>query len=336
MKLGGMIRPGRSRNKGAGTALISQLKYHSLLTMFVSSAMNTARRRFHALRICAVLMSLVGCNQHANEARPDSPRLTPKVAMRDVTFHSVGLNRDMQYRVIFPANMTAGEKWQAVYLLHGGGGGFRDWSNYSDVARFAESGLILIMPEGDSSYFTNAADLPRDRYEDYIVTDLISDVENRLPVATGRTNRAIVGVSMGGFGAVKLALRHPDLFAFTGGLSPAIDVPSRPFSVKRMSQWRRFRAIFGPWEGQTQRDNDPFVLARSADPARTPYFFLSCGEQEGLLAPNREFAAELGQRHFQYEFHTAPGDHNWNQWNARLPSLFQSLSDHYIKADTKY
>jgi putative tributyrin esterase len=303
--------------------------------MIVSSAMNGRRRRFLAFQVCVAVLSLASCNRKEVEAQPDSPRLTPKVTMRDVTFRSAALDRDIQYRVIFPANMTAGEKLQAVYLLHGGGGGFRDWSNYSDAARFAEGGLILVMPEGDSSYFTNAVDRPQDRYEDYIVTDLISDVESRFPVATGRSNRAIVGVSMGGFGAVKLALRHPDVFAFAGGLSPAIDVPSRPFSVKRMSQWRRFRAIFGPWEGQVQRDNDPFVLARSVDPGRTPYFFLSCGEQEGLLAPNREFAAELGQRHFQYEFHTAPGDHNWNQWNERLPGLFQSLSEHYLNADTK-
>ena len=123
--------------------------------------------------------------------------------------------------------------------MHGGGGGFRDWSNYSDVARFAESGLVLVMPEGGSSYYTNAVDPAQDRYEDYIVQDLIRDVESRFPVATGRSNRAITGVSMGGFGAVKLALRHPDLFAFVGGMSSAIDVPRRAFTMTRF-QLNRF------------------------------------------------------------------------------------------------
>lgn len=287
-----------------------------------------ATRRFSVLFICGLLALLVACHQKTSEARADSPRLTPNVTMRDVTFHSASLSRDMQYRVIFPATMAANEKLPAVYLLHGGGADFREWSNYSDVAHFAERGLILIMPEGDSSYYTNAADRPQDRYENYIVNDVILDVESKFPVATGRQNRAIVGVSMGGFGAIKLALRHPDLFAFAGGISPAIDVPSRPFSVKRIGQWRRFRAIFGTWEGQIQRDNDPFFLVRSADPAKTPYLFLTCGDQEGLLSPNREFAALLGKRQFQYEFHTAPGDHNWNQWNTWLPNVFQSLQEH--------
>jgi S-formylglutathione hydrolase FrmB len=124
--------------------------------------------------------------------------------MRDVTFHSAALNRDMQYRVILPAILAANEKLPVVYLLHSGGGGFRDWSNYSDVAQFVERGLILVMPEGNSSYFVNALDRPQDRYEDYIVKDLIADVESRFPAAPGSDHRAIAGASMGGFGAVVL------------------------------------------------------------------------------------------------------------------------------------
>ena len=248
--------------------------------------------------------------------------------MRDVTFRSAALNRDMQYRVIFPANIAAGAKLPVVYLLHGGGGNFRNWSNYSDVARFAERGLILVMPEGDESYYMNAAERPEDRYEDYIATDLIADVESKFQVAAGRANRAIIGVSMGGFGAIKLAFSHPDLFIFAGGISPAIDVPSRPFSIKRISQWQHYRSIFGPWGSQSRREGDPFVLARSVNPARAPYLFLSCGEQEGLLPANRAFATLLESRHFRFEFHVVPGGHNWNQWDERLPSVFQSLWAH--------
>jgi putative tributyrin esterase len=277
----------------------------------------------------ALLLVLASCNKRAEEAQRDTPRLTSNVTMIDVTFYSTALRHVVPYRVVMPVKVSLNKKLPVVYLLHGGGGGFRDWTNYSDVARYAGQGLILIMPEGNSSYFANAAKRPQDRYEDYIVKDLVSDVESKFPAATGRENRAIVGVSMGGFAAVNLALRHPELFAFAGGISAAVDVPSRPFSIRRLEQWHRHRAIFGPWNGQSQHDNDPFVLARSADPAKAPYFFLTCGEQEGLLAANRSFAALLAQRHLQYEFHTAPGDHNWTQWDERLPSLFQSIAEHF-------
>ena len=247
----------------------------------------------------------------------------------------------MQYRVILPAaNFDHSKKLPVMYLLHGGNGNFRDWSNYSDVSRFAERGLILVMPEGDESYYMNAATRPNDRYEDYITSDLIHDVESRFPAANDRSHRAIVGVSMGGFGAITLSLKHPDLFFFAAGISSAIDVPSRPFSWKRIGQYRGHAAIFGPWGSDTRRNNDPFVLARRADPQHAPYFYLTCGEQEGLLPSNRKFAALLAQRHFHYEFHTGPGGHDWNQWNGRVPRLFGSffsvLSSSYIRlADEK-
>ncbi len=275
--------------------------------------------------LCVISLLVTACNRTKQEASPDRPRLTPNVAMRDVTFRSVALDRDMQYRVVLPASLASGVKLPVVYLLHGGGGGFRDWSNFSNSTSYAERGLILVMPEGDDSYYVNAAERQQDRYEDYIVKDLIADVENNFPAAVGRANRAIVGVSMGGYGALKLAFSHPDLFVFSAGISPAVDVPSRPFSIKRISQWQHHRSIFGPWGGQAQRSGDPFVLARAADPAKTPYLFLTCGDQEGLLPANRNFAALLESHHFRYEFHVVPGGHDWNQWNQRLPDLFQNL-----------
>jgi putative tributyrin esterase len=296
--------------------------------MITASMRTPSHRRFGRVLLTVILLLSAGCKKQQGAPQPDHPRLTPNMILRDVTFHSAALNRDMQYRVVLPSSLAPAQRLPVVYLLHGGGGGFRDWSNDSDVARFAESGLLLVMPEGGSSYYTNAVDPPQDRYEDYIVRDLISDVESKFPVATGRSNRAIVGVSMGGFGALTLALRHPDLFIFAGGLSSAIDAPRRAFSIKRLQQSRHYNSIFGPSGSPTRRDNDPFALVRTASSDATPYFFLTCGEQEGLLPANREFATLLAARHFRFEFHTVPGGHDWNQWNAWLPTLFRSLNEH--------
>ena len=248
--------------------------------------------------------------------------------MQDVTFHSASLQRDMPYRVILPAKIAPNQKLPVVYLLHGGGGGYRDWSNYSDVAKFAEQGLILVTPEGNSSYYANAVERPKDRYEDYITQDLITDVESRFPAAAGREHRAIVGVSMGGFGAVVLSFKHPALYAFAGGLSSALDVPTRPFSWHRMRQYRGHAEIFGDWGTVTRRANDPYHLAQISDPAQVPYMYLSCGEQEGLLSANNRFASLLKKRGFKYEYHAGAGGHDWNQWNDRLPQLFESLRQH--------
>ena len=279
------------------------------------------------LALGVVATSLAGCRS-AQHILPDHPRVAPGVAMQDVTFFSPALNRNMTYRVFLPSAIEAAQKLPVVYLLHGNGGGFQNWSNYSDVSAYAARGLILVMPDGGSSYFMNSAEKPEDRYEDYLVKDILADVEGRFPAAKGRESRAVVGVSMGGFAAVKLALTHPELFSFAGAISPAIDVPSRRFSLRRWGQGLRFRAIFGPEGSESRRRSDPFVLVRSVDPAGTSYLYVTAGEQEALLEPNRRFAALLKQYHFSYEFHTKPGGHDWSEWDTQIPGCFESLRMH--------
>jgi len=253
--------------------------------------------------VIAALAVFAGCHCGQLEVT-DHPRSFPSVVSKDVTFYSSALDRNMTYRVYLPRDVSAGTRLPTVYLLHGCGTSFRDWSNYSDVGAYAANGLILVMVDGACSYYVNAALSAKDRYEDYFVHDLISDAESRFPVLRNRESRAIVGVSMGGFAAVKLALTRPDLFAFAGAISPAVDVPSRGFSARRLSQSMRFRTIFGPAESGTRVHSDPFVLVKSADPAHTPYLYITAGEQESLLTSIRHFVMLLKLRNYAYEFHT--------------------------------
>jgi S-formylglutathione hydrolase FrmB len=280
-----------------------------------------------ALAFAALALLFPGCRSRT-AAFLDHPQVAAGANLQDVSFFSAALNRAMPYRVFLPGSLVPGRKLPVVYLLHGAGENFRAWSNDSEVSRYAAQGVILVMPEGDSSYYTNAALKPNDRYEDYLVHDLIADVEARFPAANARESRAIVGISMGGFAAVKLALTRPDLFAFAGAISPALDVPSRRFSFRHAGQSWRFRTIFGPDGSPSRTASDPFVLVKSATPAVTPYLYLTAGEQEPLLEPIRRFASRLGSRHFDYEFHTKHGGHDWSEWNAQIPGCFDSLLRH--------
>jgi putative tributyrin esterase len=273
------------------------------------------------------LGALSGCHR-SQMALVDTPRSFSGVLREDVTFYSYSLDRNMTYRVYLPRDVPPGTKLPTAFLLHGCGTSFRDWSNYSDVGAYAAHGLILVMVDGACSYYVNAALDAKDKYEDYLVRDLISDTESRFPVLRSREGRAIVGVSMGGYAAVKLAFTRPDLFAFAGAISPAIDVPSRGFEVRRWWQSMRFRTTFGASGSETRLQSDPFVLIKSADPARTPYLYITAGEQESLLPPIRRFVALLKLRDYAFEFHTKPGGHDWNEWDSQLPGCFESLTLH--------
>jgi S-formylglutathione hydrolase FrmB len=248
--------------------------------------------------------------------------------MEDVTFRSAALGREMKYRVFLPVVIPFGQRIPVVYLLHGGNGEFRDWSNYSDVSRYAR-GMLLVMPQGDFSYYMNAVSRPADRYEDYTFHDLIADVESRFPfVARGRDNRAIIGVSMGGFAALEQALSQPDEFAFVGALSPPVDILHRRFNLKRIGEWWRIREIFGPWGSESRANRDPFQLVQIANPAGTPYICLTTGDRDPLFETDIDFAHRLTQRRFANEFHFKPGGHDWGEWNSQIPGCFDSLLKH--------
>jgi S-formylglutathione hydrolase FrmB len=214
---------------------------------------------------------------------------------------------------------------RVVYLLHGNDGSYTDWSNDSDVAHYARNGILLVMPDGASSYWVNAATPVSDKYADFLTSDLLKDVEARFPVRKERSGRAIVGVSMGGYGAVEYALARPDLYSFAGALSPALDVPSRKFSWRRWSQSLRYEHNFGVVGSSERKKRDPFVQVTSVNPHTTPYIYLSAGKQEALFEPIQRFANQLKQRNFAYEFHAATGGHDWNQWNAQIPDCFEKL-----------
>lgn len=275
-----------------------------------------------------VLAELTACReQTANFV--DRPRMAAGVRMEDVTLQSAALNRQTTYRVYLPETIAPSERLPVVYLLHGSGSNFRDWSNNSDVAQWAATeksgGMILVMPDGDSSYWMNAVGGGKERYEDFLLKDLPASVAAKFPAAQGREKTAIVGVSMGGFASIRLALARPELFGFAGAISPAVDVPQRKFSWKRWAQSWRYQQIFGPVGSATRQAADPFLLVPAADPAKTPLIYLTAGKQEPLFQPIRSFDGKLNKYGFQNRFIENPGGHTWTRWVGEVDGCFKAL-----------
>jgi putative tributyrin esterase len=250
-------------------------------------------------------------------------------------FHAAHLEgKDMKFNVILPADYAsdAERRFPVLYLLHGFSGNYADWCKYSRVADYAKAyEEIIIMPEGDNSWYVNSYSDPKARWEDYIVDDLISHVDSRYRTIASRRGRAIAGLSMGGYGALFLGLKHHDTFAAVASLSGVAgaanldrwDMQTQNQINSSHSQFfediRRTQvADFGPENNPARRGEDPFLLIRALTPATCPQLYLAIGWGDSLLAENREFVALLSQLKMPYRYAEVPGQHEWKVWDEQI------------------
>lgn len=237
----------------------------------------------------------------------------------DDSVASAALNRTMKYRVLLPEDYRpSGNQYRALYLLHGLTGDYLDWSTRTELARLARGlSIVIVMPDGENSWYVNAAD-KGPRFEDYIADDLVKDVERKYRVIRSRYGRAIAGLSMGGYGALRIALKRPDVFAAAGGFSSALGITDPKFADMMPRYKDEMVRIFGPAGSETRTANDILAIAGSAKPESAPALYIDCGTSDGLLTSNRELVAILQKRGFNYEYHEVPGAHTWDYWNRRL------------------
>jgi S-formylglutathione hydrolase FrmB len=203
--------------------------------------------------------------------------------------------------------------------------------------------LIMVHPKGDSSFYCNYADGSK-RYEDFIDQELIGHVEANYRVKKGRENRAIGGTSMGGFGALKIAMKFPDRYAAVAGHSPIIFLGKNPLDVPEDVKTSRFfqffvsllRPLFGdPVNQQLWDGNNPLQLARSGKLDKLKIYFdygtadrynQSIRLDEGVKALDRA----LTEAHVAHSFKEHPGEpHGWALVTAHigesLPFLCQTF-----------
>lgn len=243
------------------------------------------------------------------------------------SFFSAALQRQMRYDVVLPERYASGqERYPVLYLLHGWNGDETNWVRLTHlVERASRYRLIIVAPQAENSWYVNSATKPAERYDDYITDDLIREIDGHYRTISTSHQRAIAGLSMGGYGALLLTLRHPGRFSFTGSISGAFAGPSGIESVMPGLK-PSTDAAFGPTGSSARQENDLDNLIAKADPTKTPYVFLECGTTDPLLASDRHVVAELSAHGFAYEYHELPGTHSWSFWDNSIPALLDVLS----------
>jgi len=283
-----------------------------------------------ALLLCLIIAKFPPAVESSEIENPTAAPLGGALTVKNETFHSSALGRDMHYRIYLPRTYAQPERrFPVVYLLHGIYGKFTDWDTQSHLRHYARNlDLIVVMPDAGDSWYVNSASDAQNRFEDYIVKDVIHEIDENYRTLAARESRAIAGVSMGGYGALNLALKHPDLFVFAGSISGAINAPT-DLGPRQPDFQANLLQVFGLAGSATRADNDIFILLKHADVARLPYIYLACGESDPFFPLNQQFAAQLLEEHARYEFHQAPGAHEWKFWDkaARnlLPAVMQKL-----------
>ena len=281
------------------------------------------------IRCLLVVLAATGAAQVQRKPAPRSNKMPEScVQVQDGAFHSAALDREMKYRILLPCGYQTGSgRFPVLYLLHGLYGDYLNWDTRTSLERYAQRyELIMVMPDAGDSWYTNSATDPKDKFEDYIAKDLVAEIDGKFRTLRSRHARAIAGLSMGGYGALKIALRYHDDFAFAGSLSGALDAPQDLGEKKPLFRDQLLK-VFGPPGSVVRADNILSSLLQSVSPKDLPYLYLACGSGDDFLPVNRNFAAQLSSRGVPYEYHETAGGHAWDYWDRSVQDLLRAVAD---------
>ena len=245
-------------------------------------------------------------------------------ARTDFFSESLGLCTSMT--VLFPQQAdgqigqperTAVGETPMLYLLHGLSDDDTIWTRRTNIERYAaELGLAVVMPQVHRSFYCDQVAGGGD-YWQFISSELPALVQATFHLSNARESTFVAGLSMGGYGAFKLALRQPGRFAAAASLSGLLDLAGRADAGFVQDEWQDRPRVFGD-RVVTGGEDDLFALLASADPATLPQLYLSCGTEDALLPDSRRFAALARRRGIELTTHFPPGDHEWALWDDQI------------------
>jgi len=253
------------------------------------------------------------------------------------------LKRVAHYCVYLPAGYDAGAtqrpvtRYPVLYFLHGlgdneqtlfNGGG---WTLFDDLRKQHKMGdFLIVAPEGWRSFYINSAD-GTVRYNDFFLQEFLPHIEHKYRVRPGRAGRGISGISMGGYGALRFAFAHPELFSAVSAQSAAL-ITESPQQLDAVSQTGSpLAGVLGPVFGNPidvphWKANSPFVLARkNATALKRMAIYFNCGQDDnyGFEKGAAELHEELKKDGVTHEYHSYPGDHSLTYFLSHFDEVME-------------
>ncbi|MEK4513289.1 MULTISPECIES: alpha/beta hydrolase [Paenibacillus] len=291
---------------------------------------------FKALLCTLVILLAVGVGQQTSIAA--SSKIARTSSNMNVKFYSESLKKDMILNVYLPPNYDCQDKYPVLYVLHSYKLNENHWFNDLKITEKADeliaSGkiepMIIVAPRIDNSFGVNSSELPgfikesgnptdegvlyTGKYEDYVTNDVVSFVDTHFNTIKSRQSRYIGGTSMGGFSALHIGLRHPQLFSKIGGHSPALFVGE---------MWAPLEKLVYP-TAEARQNNDPIALAASQKLNKVS-IYVDYGDQDDFKEVGKKLDEVLkGQKIKSYEFHINPGGHHDDAyWSSQMENYLQ-------------
>jgi len=270
-----------------------------------------------SLAISAFLFLTVG--SAAAQSRIDCSALNSRI-----------LKHPVRYCVYLPSGYESGaakppaQRYPVLYLLHGLGDNEQTlfnsggWTLLDELRNQHKMGdFLIVVPEGRRSFYINSPD-GSERYNDFFLQEFIPRMESKYRIRAGRSNRAISGISMGGYGALRFAFAHPELFSAVSAQSAALMTETAQQLDAAANSGSPLLAVLAPVFGRPidarhWNENNPLVLAkRNAAALRKLSIYLNCGQADnyGFEKGNAALDEELSKEHVKHEYHAYPGDHS--------------------------
>jgi S-formylglutathione hydrolase FrmB len=242
------------------------------------------------------------------------------------------MKKEIKAVVIKPDSYASGKRFPVVYLLHGYSGNYSNWIEKvpgikEDADRYQ---VLIVCPDGGfGSWYWNSPVDAAFQYETYVAEELVSLIDRQYKTITGAAGRAITGLSMGGHGALYLALKHPEVYGAAGSMSGGVDI--RPFPnnwdmAKRLGSYASNKAL---WE-----ENTVMNLLHLAQPGK-PALIIDCGTADFFFEVNERLHQELLYRNIPHDYITRPGAHNWEYWKNAVRFQLLYFYDYFNRVNSR-
>ncbi len=250
------------------------------------------------------------------------------------------LGHPVPYCVILPSDYDSNKAsdYPALYFLHGLGGneqlllnsgGMNMIQDLRDSKRIGE--FLIVAPDAGRSFYINSRD-GKVRYEDFFIREFLPYIESHYRVRAERKSRGITGVSMGGYGALRFALKYPNLFVAVSAHSPALIETLPNIKVSR-DQAEAVAEVLGkafgsPVDAAFWQRESPFTIVKDGPRPAGLQIYFDCGTDDefGFNKGNTQFDELLTARGIPHEFHLYPGGHDWDYFAEHLPASFEFQS----------